>query len=155
MSGGWVGGQPEWSFQQIQLHATPLRPGSGMLHASLAEFWAEAPSPASLDRMEAAGRVTTQGRVVSPILKSSQREPESPFPLVKRSPALGFAWVSLPPAAQRNFRTWGDVEKARCKCESLPASSQRRRLSNKFQVNSVVISGAAALETLASAGAGP
>lgn len=99
-----------------------------------------------------------KGGLLAGILKSSQREPESPFPLVKRSPALGFAWVSLPPAARRNgpFITSALGETSRKLDVNMRACQQPvAATAYKLQVNSVVISGAAALETLASAGAGP
>lgn len=98
----------------------PWCPGPGVPQTSLAEFWVEAVPPASLDEMEAAGQVTSQAALLTRIPKSSQREPKSPSPLVKHSPVLGFAWVSLPVCVAKEWLfyylcTWGELEKARCK----------------------------------------
>lgn len=128
MSGGWVDGQPEWSFSKY----TFTLPHCALGQECFKQVWLNSgqrlcPQP-PWTGWRRLGVSPPKGGLLAGILKSSQREPESPFPLVKRSPVLGFAWVSLPASGAKQrpfyyFLTWGDLGKARCKYESLPAAS--------------------------------
>ena len=130
-----MGGQAEWSF-----HRTPLSPTHGALGQEclkqvwLNSGWRLCPQPPWMGWRQL-GRSLPRQALLTRIPKSSQKEPKSPSPLVKHSPMLGFAWVSLPVCVAKEWLfyylcTWGELEKARCKQKSLPASSGSNRLIN-------------------------